>query len=119
MLAASSATHAAGGPTFAGMSTSPDALFPPSSSPSPSERVGGVLGDVLDDFGIELPVKTTSKLEPAPSRPTIQGHTMDDSQKRGVYTLVGILFSAWLVSGLAAPSKPEKSTKKNGEVKNH
>ena len=119
MLAASSATHAAGGPTFAGMSTSPDALFPPSSSPSPSERVGGVLGDVLDDFGIELPAKTTSKSKPAPSRPTIQGHTMDDSQKRGVYTLVGILFSAWLVSGLAAPSKPEKGTKKNGEVKNH
>ena len=116
MLAAGASTHPAGGPTFA-MSPASDTLLsddlPSQASPKKYE---GVVGDVLDDLGIPH-----NALSATPSPATETSHELtakrtssrplDEEERRGAYTVLGLLFGAWVVAGLAAPSSGSKSKK--------
>ncbi|EJD02320.1 uncharacterized protein FOMMEDRAFT_141404 [Fomitiporia mediterranea MF3/22] len=122
ILMAGAETHIAGGPTFA-MSPASNTFLPsseaPSSSPSSSSvaqrKYDGLLGDVLDDLGVPHNVLGVSpNQESFAVKRTTVSRPLDEEERRGAITLLGLIFGAWVVAGLAAPSK-SKSGKKGVE----
>ncbi|KAL5532731.1 hypothetical protein ACEPAF_4505 [Sanghuangporus sanghuang] len=119
LVVAGVSTHPAGGPTYA-MSPASDTL-PSTELPTyaPPRKYDGVVGDVLDDLGIPHNVLSAA---PSPATESSQELTakrtlnrpLDDEERRGAVTLLGLLFGAWIVSGLAAPSR-SKSKKASGK----
>lgn len=121
MLAAGAETHHAGGPTFA-LSPATDSIpsFETSSSTPAPKKYDGVLGDIFDDFGIPHDVFATkaavAETQELGAKRAVSTRPLDAEERRGAYTLLGLLFGAWVVAGIAAPSHG-KSVKKESKEK--
>lgn len=119
MLAAGAETHPAGGPISA-LSPAAESLpsFDDSAPTSTPKKYDGVLGDIFDDFGIPHDVfaskATASEAQELSAKRAVSTRPLDAEERRGAYTLLGLLFGAWVVAGIAAPShgKSEKKASK-------